>query len=152
VLPPRDHPEDYRYGGDAGRWDRNAHRRRNPRHDDRGFFDKAADEVQSWFGDDEAERRREMDHHRGKGPRGYQRSDERISDDVHDRLTEDPTVDATDITVTVKDREVTLDGTVHSRLAKRDAEDIAYDVSGVEHVQVNLRVRAPDDDRTRHTL
>lgn len=29
--------------------------------DERGFFDRAGDEVRSWFGDDEAERRRRMD-------------------------------------------------------------------------------------------
>ena len=29
--------------------------------DDRGFFDRAGDEVRSWFGDEEAERRREYD-------------------------------------------------------------------------------------------
>lgn len=29
--------------------------------DDRGFFDRAGDEVRSWFGDEEAERRREAD-------------------------------------------------------------------------------------------
>ena len=29
--------------------------------DDRGFFDRARDEVSSWFGDDDAERRRERD-------------------------------------------------------------------------------------------
>jgi hypothetical protein len=34
-------------------------RRGNP--DDRGFFDRASDEVASWFGDDEAERRRRED-------------------------------------------------------------------------------------------
>lgn len=30
-------------------------------HDDRGFFDRAGDEVRSWFGDEEAERRRRFD-------------------------------------------------------------------------------------------
>lgn len=30
--------------------------------DDRGFFDRAEDEVRSWFGDDGAERRRDRDH------------------------------------------------------------------------------------------
>ena len=30
-------------------------------YDDRGFFDRAGDEVRSWFGDDEAARRREYD-------------------------------------------------------------------------------------------
>lgn len=32
--------------------------------DDRGFLDRAGDEVRSWFGDDEAQRRREMDQRR----------------------------------------------------------------------------------------
>ncbi len=34
---------------------------------DRGFFERASDEVSSWFGDDEAERRREMDERSGGG-------------------------------------------------------------------------------------
>ncbi len=43
---------------------------------DRGFFERASDEVSSWFGDDEAERRREMDE-RGGGGYGYGRDDNR---------------------------------------------------------------------------
>jgi osmotically-inducible protein OsmY len=117
----------------------------------RGFMDKAVDEVQSWFGDDAAEQRREQDH-RGKGPKGYLRSDERIAEDVNHRLTDDHMIDATDIEVTVRDREVTLDGTVDSRMAKRRAEDCADAVSGVEHVQNNLRVsRAGDTARGAET-
>ena len=38
--------------------------------DDRGFFDRAGDEVRSWFGDDDAERRREMDMRRDESGRG----------------------------------------------------------------------------------
>lgn len=110
----------------------------------RSFMDRAADEVASWFGDDAAEERREEDH-RGRGPRNYVRSDARIEEDVNDRLTEDYLIDARDVTVTVAEREVTLDGTVTSRAAKRRAEDIAEDVSGVVHVQNNLRVRAAGD-------
>lgn len=109
----------------------------------RDFFDKATDEVSSWFGDEDAERRREEDH-RGRGPRNYTRSDARIEEDVNDRLTEDRVVDAREVTVTVKDREVTLDGHVESRRAKRRAEDCADSVSGVTHVQNNLRVKQPD--------
>lgn len=114
------------------------------RDDDRGFSDKASDEVQSWMGDENAERRRRMDreqHHRGRGPRGYTRSDERISDDVHDRLTEDWMLDASNIEVAVSGGEVTLSGTVENRQDKRRAEDIVDDISGVTHVQNNLRVR-----------
>jgi osmotically-inducible protein OsmY len=78
--------------------------------------------------------------HRGRGPKGYARSDERIREDVSDRLTDDPHVDASEVEVTVQDREVTLSGTVNSRFEKRHAEDIAESVSGVTHVQNNLRV------------
>jgi hypothetical protein len=44
--------------------------------------------------------------------------------------------------VEVSGREVTLSGQVDSRMAKRRAEDIAESVSGVTHVQNNLRVRS----------
>jgi hypothetical protein len=80
--------------------------------------------------------------HRGRGPKGYQRSDERICEDISDRLTDDPVVDASEIEVRVAGSEVTLNGTVASRTEKRRAEDIAEDVSGVTHVQNNLRVDA----------
>jgi len=78
---------------------------------------------------------------RGQGPKGYERSDERIREDLHERLTEDPQLDASDIEVAVEAREVTLSGRVASRADKRRAEDIAESVSGVGHVQNNLRVR-----------
>ncbi len=107
---------------------------------DRGWWDRAGDEVASWFGDEDAARRRRMDH-TGRGPSNYTRSDERIREDVNDDLTEDWAVDARDVTVTVKDGEVTLDGTVSTKLQKRRAEDCADDVSGVKHVQNNLRVQ-----------
>ena len=49
--------------------------RGNP--DDRGFFDRASDEVASWFGDEEAERRRREDQMRDQRfeTRGEHRSD-----------------------------------------------------------------------------
>jgi len=40
-------------------------------HDDRGFFDRAGDEVASWFGDEEAERRRREDRMRDEREGGY---------------------------------------------------------------------------------
>ena len=57
--------------------------------------------------------------HRGRGPRGYKRSDARIADDINDRLTDDRYIDATEIQVEVKDGEVTLTGNVDSRAARR---------------------------------
>lgn len=132
------HPSPYDYDNPRHGYDRD-------RHGDRSFFDRAGDEIASWFGDDDAARRRRMDH-RGNGPQGYKRSDERILEDVCDRLTDDRYVDGREITVTVEDGEVTLSGTVPQKAAKRRAEDCADDVSGVSHVQNNLRVRKNSDD------
>lgn len=113
--------------------------------EDRSWWDRTTDEVSSWFGDEDAERRRERDRrmsgqHRGKGPKNYSRSDERIKEDINDRLSDDPFVDATDIDVSVNNGEVTLTGTVDHRSTKRRAEDIAEAVSGVKHVENRLRV------------
>ncbi|MRX49566.1 BON domain-containing protein [Paracoccus sp. S-4012] len=82
-----------------------------------------------------------MSSHRGRGPKGYSRSDERIREDVSDRLSDDHSLDASDIEVSVSGGEVTLSGNVDSRQDKRRAEDIADDVPGVNHVQNNLRVK-----------
>lgn len=80
--------------------------------------------------------------HRGVGPKGYVRSDERIRELVCDDLMDDPWVDASGIEVAVKNGEVTLSGTVKTRDTKRWAEDIAEHAGGVKHVQNNLRVEA----------
>ena len=76
----------------------------------------------------------------GLGPRNYVRSDERIREDVCRALTEDWSVDASNVDVTVSNREVTLKGTVPSRDQRRRAEDCAEQVPGVSHVQNNMRV------------
>ncbi|MCR4264684.1 BON domain-containing protein [Nitratireductor sp. ZSWI3] len=126
-----------RYGGRPYRSD----------YGERDFWDRASDEVSSWFGDEEAEQRRWRDRHRGKGPKGYVRSDERVHEDVNDRLAEDGMLDASDIEVTVDQGEVTLSGTVADRFEKRRAEDCADSVSGVRHTQNNLRIQASSMDR-----
>ncbi|WP_429005811.1 BON domain-containing protein [Roseixanthobacter psychrophilus] len=110
------------------------------RGDERGLWDRATDEVSSWFGDTEAERRRREDQYRGRGPKNYTRSDDRLREDVSDHLTDDRLVDASEIEVSVSSGEVTLTGTVADRAQRRRAEDVAEWVSGVRHVQNNLRV------------
>lgn len=233
----------------AERYEDQQRRERGYRRDDRGFIDRAGDEVRSWFGDDEAERRRQFDerdrsrervygqsgeygpgNHRGswerdwrdasewpygerahygdrghfadrgtfgdrgyygdrgtygdraygygdrgvgnyfnqpgypgsfrnrggfeagagqsfagRGPRGYQRSDARINEDVCDRLCDSPDIDATNVDVRVSGGEVTLSGTVSSREEKRRAEDMIEHVSGVREVHNNLRVGRGDE-------
>jgi osmotically-inducible protein OsmY len=78
--------------------------------------------------------------HRGKGPSGYTRSDERIRELVCEALTEDHDVDATHIEVAVKDGEVILSGTVEDRRQKRMAEDCIEQVFGVKDVQNQIRI------------
>ena len=68
--------------------------------------------------------------------------DERIRDDINDRLTDNDWLDATNVEAVVAGGEVTLSGTVDSRYAKRIAEDISASVTGVSNVQNNLRVQS----------
>ncbi|HKE58823.1 MAG TPA: BON domain-containing protein [Pyrinomonadaceae bacterium] len=120
----------------------------------RGWWDRASDEVASWFGDEDAERRRRLDgareaNHRGRGPKDYRRSDERIRDDINDRLTDNEYLDAYEVVVAVNEGDVVLTGNVGTRHDKRMAEDIAESVSGVKNVQNQLRIG--DTTRTEET-
>lgn len=218
----------------APRWDdserrfRERDRERDYGDGDRGFLERFADEMRSWFGNEEAQRRRMMDEredwrgergagdwgwrdrgrgdwgrgewgrgsdwtrgpderewsrdwgvvegrgrgyggggygasglggyggyggwgrerdwmgtsgpHGGRGPRNYQRSDERIREDLCERFTQHSHLDASDMEVRVENGEVTLDGSVIDRWAKRTAEDIAEGVWGVKEVHNRLRI------------
>ena len=86
--------------------------------------------------------RRVFRNNRGRGPRNYRRSDDRIREDINDLLTDDPYIDASDLEVSVVDGEVTLSGTISSRVLKRRAEDLAAGIPGVTDVQNNLRLQA----------
>ena len=214
----------------AERYEDQYRRDRGYRPGDRGFIDRAGDEVRSWFGDDDAERRRQLDERNqyrgdsvrdrgygpgdrpsgaygdrpygsyadrafygtyddrsgwtrdrvdpgyrpdgwrgmnypssptygnrdmpfrsdersgpnfaGRGPRGYQRSDSRITEDVCDCLCDSPDIDARNIDVSVSNGEVTLNGSVSDRDQKRRAEDLIEHISGVRDVHNNLRTDA----------
>ncbi|MGN6530221.1 MAG: BON domain-containing protein [Ginsengibacter sp.] len=84
--------------------------------------------------------------HRGKGPKNYNRSIERIKEDASDRLMDDSLVDASNIDLDVKDGELILSGTVDTRFEKRRAENLVENVSGVRNVQNNLRVSGNKTD------
>ncbi|EYF04630.1 BON domain-containing protein [Chondromyces apiculatus] len=81
----------------------------------------------------------------GRGPKGYKRSDERIHEDVCEALSDRHDVDASEVTVQVKDGEVTLVGTVHDRRHKRMIEQIAEAVRGVDDVHNQIRVQRPEE-------
>jgi osmotically-inducible protein OsmY len=143
----RDFGPDRSYRGGGYRTERPDLEARGER-EGRSFWDRAQQRVAQWFGeyddDDRHEPHRERETrnfgHRGRGPQGYKRADERISDEAHERLTDDPWVDATNIVITVSAGEVTLSGTVDAREAKHRAERIVEDISGVNHVQNNIRI------------
>jgi len=84
--------------------------------------------------------------HAGRGPRGYQRSDERIREDVCERMCECGELDASEIEVRVSNAEVTLLGAVRDRQDKRLAEDLTDQVSGVREVHNQIRVTQPGAD------
>lgn len=207
-------------------WDRSSGR--GYRGEERGFFDRFGDEVRSWFGDEEAQRRRMMDErdesrerggdwrwprsaserrwwdndsevprqwgyvdrsdvgrqdwnrerfapgttgremtgreqygsgtagtsyygqtgmfgeHVGRGPRGWQRSDKRIREDICERMSQHGQLDASDIEVRVNNCEVTLEGNVPDRHAKRLAEELTESGSGVRDVHNQIRVGAQE--------
>ena len=76
----------------------------------------------------------------GRGPKNYRRSDDRILEDVCERLMEHPSIDASDIEVTVDSGDVTLTGTVESRAVKHLTEVMTETVNGVKDVHNQLRV------------
>jgi len=82
--------------------------------------------------------------HYRQGPKGYQRSDQRINEDVCERLSEDPHIDASEIEVGVQSGVVTLTGTVPSRYMKHLAEDCADRCFGVKDVENRVRVQQQD--------
>ena len=77
---------------------------------------------------------------RGLGPASYQRPDERIRDDVYERLTDSHIIDAREIMVEVHQGNVTLSGTVHERRMRYAAEDLVANVMGVANINNQLRV------------
>lgn len=141
-------------------------RRRYDDDDNNNWWDRTKEKVSSWFNDDDDDNNRRNygsdyrqgnqqytsgmggasgqyrsgGEHRGKGPKGYQRSDERIREDVCDRLYQDGYVDASEIDVKVEGCEVVLSGSVRSREEKRRAEDLVENIMGVRHVENRIRV------------
>jgi hypothetical protein len=76
----------------------------------------------------------------GRGPKGYTRSEERIKEEICERLMRHGSIDAREIDIEVAGGVVTLKGSVASRAAKHAAEDTAESVLGVVDIQNLLRV------------
>ena len=81
---------------------------------------------------------------RGHGPKNYTRSDERIREDLCERLSDADEIDASNLTVAVNQGVATLEGEVPHRSMKHWAEDLAESCSGVRDVDNRLRVRGQE--------
>ncbi|NUO88975.1 MAG: BON domain-containing protein [Cupriavidus sp.] len=79
--------------------------------------------------------------YRGGGPKNYRRGDDRIHDEVCDRLAHAQELDVSEVTVRVQDGLVTLEGHVGDRRSKYDIEEVAERVFGVQDVINHIRVR-----------
>ena len=78
--------------------------------------------------------------HVGHGPKDYTRPDARILEDVCEKLTLDPVIDAREVSIEVEHRIVRTSGTVESRQMKRIVEDIALTVWQVEDVDNQIQI------------
>lgn len=85
----------------------------------------------------------------GVGPKGWQRSDERIWEEICESMADHPDIDAAEVEIQVAGGVVTLSGTVRDRGMKRIAEYLAERGRGVRDVINNLRIAATSPDPER---
>lgn len=75
-----------------------------------------------------------------RGPKGYTRSDERIREDICERLMLESGIDVGEVSVDVEDGTVKLSGEVEQRWMKHRIEDIADACGGVKDVRNQIEV------------
>lgn len=78
------------------------------------------------------------------GPKGYQRSDERLKEDISERLYAAYHVDSSEVTIEVRAGKVTLEGMVPSRQMKHAIEDMVDVCPGVTEIDNRIRVAGPN--------
>lgn len=75
-----------------------------------------------------------------RGPKGYQRSDERLKEDICERLWAAYHIDSSEVSVDVKGGKVSLEGSVPTRHMKHAIEDIVDACPGVTDIDNRVRV------------
>jgi osmotically-inducible protein OsmY len=83
-----------------------------------------------------------------RAPKGYTRSDERIREDLCERLMHSD-MDVSEVIVEVRGATVILEGSVPERRMKHRIEDMADQTAGVNDVENNLRVVRQEWDADR---
>lgn len=76
------------------------------------------------------------------GPKGYQRSDQRMREDICDELMKTGHIDSSEVTVEVTAAKAILAGTVPERWMKHAIEDLADHCPGVQDVENRICVKA----------
>lgn len=76
----------------------------------------------------------------GRAPKGYTRSDDRIKEDICERLMSHPYADASDVSIEVNGGIVTLEGSVKARHIKHEIENVAESCMGVKDIENHIRV------------
>ncbi len=89
-----------------------------------------------------------MDMRHRQGPKGYSRSDERIREDVCERLCMAHELAVHDVSVQVKDGRVDLQGSVPERWMKHAIEDCAEQCFGVQDVENRIRTQSSHGDHS----
>jgi hypothetical protein len=77
---------------------------------------------------------------KGRGPKGYVRSDEHVRHALEEALAVDPTLDPSDVTVAVTDGVVTLSGSVAGWRTRHAVRAIAEAIAGPGGVKDALTV------------
>ncbi|HWI14247.1 MAG TPA: BON domain-containing protein [Burkholderiales bacterium] len=78
---------------------------------------------------------------RNRMPHSYKRSDERVREDICERISADPRIDASDVSVEVRDGRVVLEGRVPERRMRYIIEDIAAECLRANDVDNRIAVR-----------
>jgi hypothetical protein len=86
-----------------------------------------------------------------RGPKGYTRSDERIREDISERLYHNANIDSSEVSVSVSSGKVTLEGTVPQRWMRHAIENEADRAMGVRDIDNNIRVQSYEESQTTTT-
>jgi len=83
---------------------------------------------------------------RARGPKGWQRPDDRIKEEICEHLYHHHDIDSSDVSVEVSQGVVSLSGTIPERWMKHRIEDMADACPGVKDVENRIRVRRAMDN------
>lgn len=148
---------DYDRSDDYGRGDEPLRDERYGRHRNPGVHatgqgehlrSRSADPGQSSYGgfsneDPSFQRQQGVYGNKRTMPKGYTRSDERVREDVCERLSHSG-LDVSEVSVSVAEGKVTLEGTVKNRRVKHAIEDCTDDCTGV--VDIDNRITVQRDE------